>query len=59
MVLNRFHLNEGTGGKGLYNGGDGVIRELLFRRPLTLSVLTERRLYNPYGLQGKFQKVTQ
>ena len=53
MILNRFHLNVGTGGKGLHNGGDGVVRELLFRRPLTLSVLCERRVYSPYGLKGK------
>ena len=51
-VLVQFHLNEGTGGEGLFRGGDGVIREILFRRPLTLSVLTERRVYNPYGLKG-------
>ena len=53
VILNRFHLNLGTGGKGLCNGGDGVVRELLFRRPLTLSVLCERRVYSPYGLKGK------
>ena len=53
VILNRFHLNVGTGGKGLHNGGDGVVRELLFRRPLTLSVLCERRVYSPYGLKGK------
>ena len=51
-MLARFQLNADTGGEGLYRGGDGVIREILFRRPLTLSVLTERRVFTPYGLQG-------
>lgn len=52
-ILKKFHLNENTGGDGFFKGGDGVIREILFRRPLTLSVLTERRVYSPYGLNGK------
>lgn len=52
VVLQCFKLNEGTGGKGRYCGGDGIIREFLFRRPLTLSLLTERRVFSPYGLEG-------
>ncbi|RUS91769.1 hypothetical protein EGW08_000477 [Elysia chlorotica] len=53
VVLQCFRLNEGTGGKGRYCGGDGIIREFLFRRPLTLSLLTERRVFSPYGLEGR------
>ena len=52
MVLKRFQLNPGSGGHGLNNGGDGVVRELLFRKPLTLSILSERRAFCPYGLKG-------
>lgn len=52
VIVNKFHLNPGTGGLGQFNGGDGVIRELLFRKKLTLSVLTERRAFAPYGLAG-------
>ena len=52
MVLRSFQLNPGSGGQGLYKGGDGVIRELVFRRPLTLSILSERRAFCPYGLEG-------
>ncbi|XP_074644558.1 5-oxoprolinase-like [Tubulanus polymorphus] len=52
VVLQKFSLNPGSGGKGRFNGGDGVIRELLFRRPLHLSILTERRVFQPYGLNG-------
>ena len=37
----------------MYHGGDGVVRETMFRRPITLSVLTERRVFSPYGLKGK------
>lgn len=52
VILQRYHLNPHTGGRGQFVGGDGVVRELLFRKPLHLSVLTERRVFAPYGLQG-------
>lgn len=52
VVLSKFNLRSGSGGKGQYNGGDGVDRRILFRRPLTLSILTERRVHQPYGLSG-------
>ncbi|XP_043192342.1 5-oxoprolinase-like [Amphibalanus amphitrite] len=52
VVVQKFSLNPGTGGNGRHRGGDGVVRELLFRKPLTLSILTERRVFQPYGLKG-------
>ncbi|XP_075165148.1 5-oxoprolinase [Haematobia irritans] len=53
MVLQRFCLRtDESGGRGLYNGGEGVERHILFRKPVTLSVLTERRTLQPYGLNG-------
>jgi 5-oxoprolinase (ATP-hydrolysing) len=53
VIVQRFTLNPGSGGRGKFNGGDGVIRELLFRKDLVLSVLTERRVFTPYGIKGK------
>ena len=54
VILLHFHLNPGTGGDGFHRGGDGVVRELVFRRKQLLSVLCERRsAFQPYGLQGK------
>ena len=50
--LREFHLNPGSGGDGLYKGGDGVVRAIQFLKPLTLSILTDRRVFSPYGLQG-------
>ncbi|KAF8783126.1 5-oxoprolinase like protein [Argiope bruennichi] len=52
VILEKFHLNPGTGGKGQYNGGDGILRKMVFRKDLMLSVLTERRVFAPYGLEG-------
>ena len=43
----------------MYNGGDGIVREMLFRKPLTLSVLTERRAFRPYGLEGIYKERTE
>ncbi|KAM3929038.1 5-oxoprolinase isoform 1-T1 [Leptodactylus fuscus] len=51
-VLKRFQLRPRSGGQGKFCGGDGVVRELLFRDHVILSVLTERRVFQPYGIQG-------
>ena len=37
---------------GLYRGGDGLIREIEFLKPLNVAILSERRVYPPYGLEG-------
>lgn len=52
VKLMKFQLADNTGGKGLFNGGDGIERHMQFRKPLSLSVLTERRVLSPYGLEG-------
>ncbi|XP_031780579.1 5-oxoprolinase [Nasonia vitripennis] len=52
VILRKFSLRSGSGGDGAHRGGDGVIREILFRAPMTLSVLTERRVHCPPGLEG-------
>ncbi|XP_037952130.1 5-oxoprolinase-like [Teleopsis dalmanni] len=53
IILNRFCLrSDNSGGFGQFYGGEGIERELLFRKAVTLSVLTERRTLQPYGLDG-------
>ena len=52
IFLEKFSLAEGTGGQGQWLGGDGVERVMKFRKPLELSVLTERRVLSPYGMAG-------
>lgn len=52
VILQQFQINKGTGGRGNFHGGDGVIRRLLFRERVVLSVLSERRAFRPYGLYG-------
>jgi 5-oxoprolinase (ATP-hydrolysing) len=48
----KYEIRRGSGGEGKCRGGDGVIREMEFLRPLTISFLTERRLSRPRGLHG-------
>jgi 5-oxoprolinase (ATP-hydrolysing) len=51
--LREFSIRRSSGGSGRNRGGDGVIRRLEFLRPLTLSILSQRRgPYPPYGLAG-------
>ncbi len=52
VILRRFGLRAGSGGRGAWRGGDGVVRELQFRVPLTVSILSERRATCPYGMDG-------
>jgi 5-oxoprolinase (ATP-hydrolysing) len=52
VILREFSLREGSRGKGQHNGGDGVVRDIEFRIPVQVSILSERRVYHPYGLEG-------
>jgi len=52
VLLRQFQLRPGSGGRGFYNGGDGVVREIEFLRPLSCGILSERRAFEPYGLAG-------
>jgi len=50
--LEQFTLRRGSGGKGQFTGGDGVIREMKYLKPATVSIISERRKYAPYGIHG-------
>jgi 5-oxoprolinase (ATP-hydrolysing) len=51
--VREFSIRRGSGGAGRHRGGDGVVRRLEFLRPLTLSLLTQRRgPHAPYGVAG-------
>jgi len=52
VLLRQFSLRDGSGGNGLFRGGDGVVREIEALRPLTVSILSERRVLHPYGMEG-------
>jgi 5-oxoprolinase (ATP-hydrolysing) len=50
--LERFAIHKGSGGRGRWKGGDGLIRHYMFLRDVEVSLLTQRRELAPYGLQG-------
>lgn len=50
--MHKLGLREHSGGGGIHKGGDGVVREIEFRRPVVVSVLSERRVHSPRGLHG-------
>lgn len=52
VLLREFGLRANSGGAGQHRGGDGVIRDIEFRIPVQVSILSERRVYHPYGLNG-------
>ncbi|KAL3438544.1 Hydantoinase B/oxoprolinase-domain-containing protein [Aspergillus tetrazonus] len=52
VILHQFSIRHGSGGNGRWRGGDGCIREIEFRMPLQVSVLSDRRVTAPYGLEG-------
>lgn len=52
VIVRRHEINYGTGGRGQWNGGDGVLREIEARIPLKASILSERRVFPPYGMEG-------
>jgi 5-oxoprolinase (ATP-hydrolysing) len=52
VSVKSFLLREGSGGIGKWHGGDGVVREIEFLRPLTVSILSERRCMDVPGILG-------
>ncbi|KAF2272194.1 uncharacterized protein EI97DRAFT_445992 [Westerdykella ornata] len=52
VLLREFGLRTGSAGRGAHNGGEGVVRDIEFRIPVQVSILSERRVYHPYGLEG-------
>jgi 5-oxoprolinase (ATP-hydrolysing) len=52
VLLREFSIRKDSGGKGRYCGGDGLIREVEFLEDLNVAILSERRVYAPYGLYG-------
>jgi 5-oxoprolinase (ATP-hydrolysing) len=48
--LERFSVRRGSGGTGTHRGGDGIERVIRFLAPMSVSVLTQRRVHGPRGL---------
>lgn len=52
VKLEEFKVRENSGGKGKWNGGNGIHRRIKFLEGVKLSVLTQHRKVAPYGAEG-------
>ncbi|MCZ6469437.1 MAG: hydantoinase B/oxoprolinase family protein [Candidatus Dadabacteria bacterium] len=52
VMINSYSIRKHSGGKGKYRGGDSIIREYKFLSKATVSMITERRRFSPYGVEG-------
>ena len=52
LRVRRFERAAGTGGAGRFAGGDGIVREIEALSDCEGTVLSDRRVSQPYGLSG-------
>jgi N-methylhydantoinase B len=50
--LVEFSIRRGSGGRGRFRGGDGLVREILLLSPMRVSILSDRRRRPPFGSGG-------
>ena len=50
--VTRYSLRPGSGGDGAHRGGDGIVRELEMLTDAEVTILSDRRKTQPYGLNG-------
>ncbi len=50
--VEEFSIRKGSGGKGHWRGGNGIVRRLRFLEPMTATVLSSHRLVPPNGASG-------
>jgi len=50
--VTRYSLRPNSGGSGKHRGGDGIVRELELLCDAEVTLLADRRLRGPYGLNG-------
>jgi 5-oxoprolinase (ATP-hydrolysing) len=52
LIVEEFRIRSHSGGSGQYLGGNGTVRRLRFREPMTAAILSGQRLVPPFGLLG-------
>jgi N-methylhydantoinase B len=52
LRVQRYEIRRGSGGAGHWRGGDGVRRDVELLAEAQVTLLTERRVFAPYGLAG-------
>ncbi len=52
FAVERYSLRVGSGGEGRWKGGEGIERVIRFDEAATVSLMGERRVVGPWGLDG-------
>ncbi len=52
VLVEDFHIRQGSGGLGRHRGGNGVVRRIRFRAPMMAAILSGHRRVAPYGMAG-------
>jgi 5-oxoprolinase (ATP-hydrolysing) len=52
VLLESYRIARGSGGRGRWHGGNGGIRRLLFKEPMTVATLTGHRRVPAFGMAG-------
>ncbi len=50
--LELFSIRKGSGGEGLWHGGNGLLRKIRFLSPMKVSILSGSRRIKPFGIHG-------
>lgn len=58
VVLDHFHIRPASGGRGRFNGGEGVERHIRFLVPVTANIISGHRRVPTFGLAGGEEGVT-
>ncbi|QOL48845.1 hydantoinase B/oxoprolinase family protein [Massilia litorea] len=50
--LESYAIRPGSGGAGRWHGGKGGVRQVRFLEPMTAAILSNNRIYAPFGMAG-------
>jgi 5-oxoprolinase (ATP-hydrolysing) len=52
VLVEKFEIRHGSGGRGAHGGGNGTRRRIRFREAMSAAILSTRRETEPFGLGG-------
>lgn len=52
FLVTEYSIRRDSGGRGRFSGGDGMVREMRMLSDAEMTVLSERRVHPPHGIDG-------
>ncbi|MCK5277708.1 MAG: hydantoinase B/oxoprolinase family protein, partial [Cyclobacteriaceae bacterium] len=52
VLLEEMKIRKNSGGKGKWNGGNGIVRQIKFEENVILTILSQHRKEQPFGMDG-------